>query len=135
MKPRSSASRTSSGYTSSRTNSRIHSSFFSNSGSVEKSHVMPSPPSLGGEVAAERGVGGEQPYPLVDHACDGSRQRLVERVGPLAPPVEHEVVAKDGRVLVQRHGHVPVHLAGVDAVQGEQLRIREGDRPARTLRV
>src|SRR5437762_12754783 len=108
--PASSASRTSSGYTSSLTKVRIHSSFFSNSGSVEKSQLIPSPPHHGGEVAAERRVGGEYLDSFVDHACDGSRQRLVERIGPLAPTVEHEVVAQDGGVFVQRHGHVPVHL-------------------------
>ena len=65
--------------------------------------------------------------PLVDHACDGSRQQLVKRVRPLAAAVEHEVVAEDGRVLVQRHRHVPVHLRSVHAVQGKEVRVRQGD--------
>src|SRR5947208_3753967 len=121
LNPASSASRTSSGYTSSRTNARIHSSFFSNSGSVEKSQLIPSPPHHGGEVAAERRGGGEYLDSPVDHACDGSRQRLVERVGPLAPAAEHEVVGQDGCVCVQRHCHLPVQLTAPGAVQGKKI--------------
>src|SRR5579864_6318537 len=149
MKPRSSASRTSSGRTSSRMNPRIHSSLASNSGSVEKSQVMAASYSRGPrELTASRsvarcadGVAGprsswgsnafiEQGDALVDHAHDGSPQPFVHGVGPLAAAVQHGVVAQDGRVLVQAHRRVPALLLGVGAVHAHELVDADVDRAA-----
>src|SRR5712692_5272214 len=111
MKPAWSVSSTSSGYTSSRTNPRIHSSFFSNSGSVEKSQAIP-------RLLVEAFEHGDA---LVDHAGDRIRQAFVHGVGSLPAPVEHEVVAEYRRVLVKAEGEVPAHLGGVGAVQPIQV--------------
>src|SRR5207253_2676085 len=48
----------------------------------------------------------------VQEVHDRPRTVLVGRVGPLAATVEHEVVAQDGRVLVEGEAQVPVELVG-----------------------
>src|SRR5260370_27049231 len=103
MKPAASASRTSSGYTSSRTKLRIHSSFFSNSGSVENSQAM-------ARLLVMRLEHGDA---VLDHSRDRIRQAFVHGVRTLAAPVKHEVVAVDRRVLVNAQREVPSHLIGV----------------------
>src|SRR5712664_734527 len=111
MKPASSASRTSSGYTSSRTKARIQSSFFSNSGSVEKSQAM----------ARLLVVALEDGDAVVDHALDRIRQAFVHGVWSLAAAMQHEVVAVDRRVFVDAQREIPTHLVGVGAIEAVQL--------------
>src|SRR5216684_3901843 len=125
MKPASSTSRTSSGYTSSRTKLRIHSSFFSNSGSVEKSQAM-------ARLLVVRLEHGDA---VVDHARDRIRQAFVHGVRPLAAPVKHEVVAVDRRVLVNAQREVPAHLVGVGAIQAVEVFDPHIDRAARVRSV
>src|SRR3982074_1264214 len=97
---------------------RIHSSLASNSGSVEKS-----------QRTSHSAI--EELDALIDHADDGSRQSLVHGVGPLAAAVKHEVVAEDGRVLVQAHRRVPSHLLRVGAIQAIEVLDGDIDRSAR----
>src|SRR5215467_6174680 len=121
LKVCSSVSSTSSGKTSSRTNSRIHSSFFSNSGSVEKSQAI---------VCLPWSAGVEELVTLGDEVNDGRRPLFVHGVGPLAAPMEHQVVAEDARVLVVREGQVPAKLFRVGPVHVQQHVVRYGHRPA-----
>src|SRR5713101_2742507 len=121
MKPASSVSSTSSGYTSSRTKARIHSSFFSNSGSVEKSQAILRLLS----AAFEHGDA------LFDHARDRIRQPFVHGIRPLAATMQHEVVAEDRRVFVEAQREVPAHLGGVGAVQAIQVLDANIDRATR----
>src|ERR1700737_805890 len=125
MKPRSSVSRTSSGYTSSRMKRRIQSSLASKSGSVEKSQLM--------RFSLHTLI--EKVDALVDHANDGIRQALVHGVWALAAAVQHQVVPEDGRVLVQAHCGVPAHLFGRDAVEPQEVVHRQVDRAAWVGRV
>src|ERR1700736_1382687 len=119
MKLSSSASMTSSGKTSSLTKSRIHRSFSSNSGSVEKSQAIVS--CLPGFV--------EQPACLGDEIGDSRRALFVDRIGPLAPPVQHQVVAEDAGVLVVGQGQVPEELPGLGAVHAQELLVGYVDGP------
>src|SRR5713101_2429387 len=125
MKPASSASSTSRGYTSSRTKVRIHSSFFSNSGSVEKSQAM----------ARLLVVALEDGDAVVDHAFDRIRQAFVHGVWSLAAAMQHQVVAVDRSVLVDAQRQVPAHLVGVGAIKTVEVFDSDVDRSAWVRRV
>src|SRR5262249_23195777 len=115
MKFCSSVSRTSSGNTSSRTNSRIHSSFLSNSGSVEKSQDL---------VRLPWSAVAEELVRLGDEVHDRGRPVLVYRVWTLAAPVQHQVVAEDAGVLVVGEGEVPAKLVRVGVIHVQQDVVR-----------
>src|SRR5215471_12903801 len=111
----SSVSSTSSGKISSRTNSRIHSSFLSNSGSVEKSQAI---------VRLPWSTVAEELVRLGDEVHDCCRALLVNGVWTLAPPVQHQVVAEDARVLVIGEGEVPAKLVRVGVIHVQQDVVR-----------
>src|SRR5438874_2317191 len=113
-----SSTATSSGQTSSRMNVRIHASFSSNSGSVSKSQGMLSLTFLRSS---------QQANAFVDELNDRSRSRLVGRVGPLATPVQHQVVAEDRRVLVVGEGQEPGVVGWVGAVHLQQVAVVDVD--------
>src|SRR5437588_233188 len=58
---------------------------------------------------------GQQPQPGLDEAHDRPGAALVARVRSLAAPVQHQVVAEDGRVLVISQAQRPAEFGRVGA--------------------